>query len=332
MIRIIRIIFKGKYRFTALFCAICPAVFAALLLTSCSTSGNKESSSTPEVFNNDDLVLWVFGDLQPRGEDEREDFDVAVDDIAAMKNIDASLCIGDIMQHGKEYTIAEEFEWFYSTYSRSGIRDIYEIAGNHDARNINEYLKASGKPLHYSLQYGNLIIIMLSDEEESSGSDVPDEVFQWWKSIIENNRDKIIITVTHSHVQNTGFCYNFPSYRNLQGSERFTEVLKKEKVELWLFGHTHIPSCLGQSKRRIYSLNGTVFINTASIREDFSFSYSESRIIVLKNGSDEMTVKFRDHRHRQYRDFLEQSIKLKTKFRYNGEKPVMTIYTPAQLK
>ena len=291
-----------------------------------------DGSTPQEAFNSDNLVLWVFGDLQPRNENEREDFDIAVDDVASMKNIDASICIGDMVQASTGEDVAGSFAWFYKTYERSGIEDIYEIAGNHDARNIEAYLRATGKPLHYSLQYGNMIIIMLSDEEDSSGSDIPDEVFQWWKSIIENNRDKIIITVTHSHVQNTGFCYNYPSYRNLQGSERFTEVLKNEKVELWLFGHTHIPSCLGQSKRTIYSFNDTVFMNAASIREDFFFSYSESRIIILKNGSDEMTVKIRDHRNRKYRDILEQTIKLKTKFRYNGGKPMMNIYTPEQMR
>lgn len=313
--------FRGRY----------PVLFTALILSlSCSTAPADNSGGTAWSFNSSDLVLWVFGDLQPRSEDEREDFEVAADDIASMKNIDASICIGDIMQHGKEYTIAEEFDWFYRTYSRAGIKEIYEIAGNHDARNIKEYLKATGKPLHYSLRYGNLIIIMLSDEEDSSGSDIPDGVFLWWKSIIENNRDKIIITVTHSHVENTGFCYNYPAYRNLQGSGRFTDVLKHEKVELWLFGHTHIPSCLGQSKRTLYSLNGTVFMNVASIREDFFFSYSESRIIILKNGSDRMTVKIRDHRHRKYRDLLEQTIELKTGFHYTGEAPVMTVYKPGQ--
>ncbi|HQO39655.1 MAG TPA: metallophosphoesterase [Spirochaetota bacterium] len=309
---------------------LCSILILTIILLSACSSAAKEQGIEQNSFKSDDLVLWVFGDLQPRSEEEREDFDVAVDDIASLKNIDAAICMGDIIQHGKEYTINEEFDWFYKTYSRTGIRDIYEIAGNHDARNIEEYLKATGKPLHYSLQYGNLIIILLSDEEDSSGSDIPDDVFLWWKSIVEDNRESIIITVTHSHVQNTGFCYNFPSYRNLQGSERFTEVLKNEKVELWLFGHTHIPSCLGQSKRTVYSLNGTVFINAAAIREDYFFSYSESRIVILKNGSDRMIVKFRDHRSRKYRDFHEVSIRLKTRFRYTGEKPVMNVYRPGQ--
>ncbi len=302
---------------------------AAILFSAlCSSAPVNSPDTSAESYNSEDLVLWVFGDLQPRNQNEREDFDTAVNDMASIKNIDASLCMGDIIQAATGENIQKSFDWFYTTYRRTGIKEIYEIAGNHDARNIPGYTRATGKPLHYSLQYGNLIIIMLSDEEDSSGSDIPDPVFEWWKSIIEKNRDKIIITVTHSHVANTGFCYNFPSYRNLQGSERFTEILKKEKVELWLFGHTHIPSCLGQSKRRINSLNGTVFMNAASIREDYFFSYSESRIIILKNGSDEMTVKIRDHRNREYRDLLEQTVKLKTKFQHAGGEPVMIKYTP----
>lgn len=297
-----------------------------VILTVFSHSASTKGKKGEVIFKPDDLVMWVFSDIQPRREKEREYFETAADDVSGMKNIDMAICAGDISQNANKKEVAGEFEWFYETFRKTGINEIYEICGNHDARNIDYYLRMTGKPLHYSLEYGNLIIILLSDEEDSSGSDISDEAFRWWKSIVENNRDKIIITVTHSHVEGTGFCYNIPPYRNVRESGRFTEVLKKERVELWLFGHTHIPSCLGQSKRRIYSLNGTVFINVASIREDYVFSDAESRIIVLENGSDEMTVKFRNHRSREFNSFREEKIRMKTKFRYNGEKPVMNVF------
>ncbi len=278
------------------------------------------------VFNPDDLVLWAFGDIQPRNQKERLCFEIAVDDIAHMKNIDASICVGDIAQYGDEYRAEDAYIWFYNIYSRAGIPDLYEIAGNHDARNIDAYLKATKKPLHYAVQYGNLIIILLSDEKDSSGSDISDGAFNWWRNLVETNRDKNIITVTHSHLGGSGFIYNLISYRNVQGSERFTEILKKEKVELWLCGHTHIPSFLGLSKRQIGSLNDTVFMNVASIREDYWFSSAESRIISLKQGSDIMTVQIRNHRDKKFRCLLEQRVKLKAKFEYDGKGPVKFVY------
>ncbi len=302
------------------------AVMAAMVLYfSQYTTLNAESSSEV-VFNPDDLVIWAFGDIQPRNQRERGFFELTVEDVASMKNIDASLCVGDIVQHGTGQSSMTTFDWFYEVYNKSGIKDLYEIAGNHDARNIESYLKATNKPLHYALQYGNLLIILMSDEKDSSGSDISDGAFLWWKNLVETNRDKNIITMTHSHLGGSGFIYNIISYRNVQGSERFTEVLKRERVELWLCGHTHIPSFFGLSKRQISSLNDTVFMNIASIREDFVFSDAESRFITLKKGSDEMTVQIRNHRQKEFKGILEQTIKLKAKFEYDGKAPVMIVY------
>lgn len=307
-----------KYKFI-------PAMLLLLFLSLSSGPALRAESSAVE-FNPEDFVIWAFGDIQPRNEVDRSFFELTAEDVSLMKNIDAALCVGDIVQNKTGENSAESFKWFYNVYNRTGIKDLFEIAGNHEARDIDSYLKASGKPLHYSVQYGNLLIILLSDEKDSSGSDISDGAFKWWKNLVETNRDKNIITMTHSHLEGSGFIYNLISYRNVQGSERFTEVLKKEKVELWLCGHTHIPSFLGLSKRQISSLNDTVFMNVASIREDFFFSDAESRFITLKKGSDEMTVQIRNHRQKKFKGLLEQTIKLKVKFEYDGKGPVVTGY------
>ncbi len=301
-------------------------LLAASIYLSCAGKSIRAGSSEGVDFNPDDLVLWAFADIQPRNDWEKKHFEVAVDDVASLKNIDAALCGGDIAQYGDDTRAFEVYDWFYPAFSKSRIKKIYEVAGNHDARNIDAYLKATKKPLHYAVQYGNLLIIMLSDEKDSSGSDISDGAFLWWKNLVETNRDKNIITVTHSQLGGSGFIYNIISYRNVQGSERFTEVLSKEKVELWLFGHTHMPSFLGMSKRQIGSLNDTVFMNISAIREDYLISSAESRIITLKRGSDIMTVRIRDHRDREFKPLLEQRIKLKTKFQYDGKEPVMIVY------
>ena len=286
----------------------------------------KAEETAPVVFDPEDLVIWAFGDIQPRNQKERDNFEMAADDIGRMKNIDAALCIGDIVQWGDEYRAEDAYKWFYNAYKKTGVSNLYEIAGNHDARNIEAYLEATGKPLHYALKYGNLLIIMMSDEKDSSATDISDGAFLWWKNLVETNRDKNIITVTHSHLGGSGFVYNIISYRNVRDSERFTGVLKNEKVELWLCGHTHIPSFFGLSKRQISSLDDTVFMNVASIREDYWFSNAESRIITLKKGSDEMTVQIRNHRKAEFKGCLEQRIKLKARFEYDGKGPVTIVY------
>lgn len=319
----------GEKMFKAVRICVCTAV--VLFCMYCGFHAAWAGGSPASVvFNPDDFILWVFGDIQPRNEKDLLAFEIAADDVSRMKNIDAAICVGDIVHWGSGSRVEESYSWFYSVYKRAGVRELYEIAGNHDARNLEAYFKATGKPLHYALKYGNLLIILLSDEKDSSSTDISDGAFLWWKNLVESNRDKNIITVTHSHLKGSGFLYNIISYRNVRESERFTDVLKKERVELWLCGHTHIPSCLGLSKRRISSLNDTVFMNAASIREDYFFSDAESRIITLKNGSDEMTVRIRDHRESEFREILEQTVKLKVKFNYDGKGPVKYVYKESE--
>ena len=308
---------RGSFLRVVILCFLCFYISTAL---------SSEDTVLPVAFEPDDLVFWAFSDIQPRNGAEKKYFEIAADDIAGMKNIDAALCAGDIVQQGSEKRAIESYNWFYNTYRKTGIRNLYEIAGNHDSLNVNAYLEATGKPLHYALRYGNLLLILLSDEKYSSGSDISDGAFFWWRDLVETNRDKSIITVTHSHLNGSGFIYNIISHRNVTDSDRFTEVLKKEKVELWLCGHEHIPSFLGLSKRQIESLGGTVFMNISAIREDHCFSDAESRIIILKKGSDEMTVRIRNHRQGKFKDLLEQKIKLKVKFDYDGKEPVMIKY------
>jgi len=39
-----------------------------------------------------------------------------------------------------------------------------------------------------------------------------------------------------------------------------------------------------------------------------------------------MTVQIRNHRQEKFKSLLEQKIKLKAKFEYDGKGPVMTVY------
>jgi hypothetical protein len=140
----------------------------------------------------------------------------------------------------------------------------------------------------------NILFLMLSDETGSSGTDIPDGVFEWWKGMVAANQDKIIVTVTHSHLAGSGFPYAILGYRNVRDSRRFEEVLARYRVDLWIDGHTHAPSSLGLNELRSKAY-GTVFLNVASIRRDAPLGRVESRILVLEKGSDRLLILDRYH-------------------------------------
>ena len=280
------------------------------------------NNARPEEDSSGGFVLWAFADIQPRNRTEEKSFENAVSDIE--KNniyISAAIAGGDMVQMSSSSDPDKQWQWFYDSIRPLNIKHLYEIIGNHDARNIPAYFRYTGKPLHYSVRFGNLIIILLSDEKNSSGTDISDKAFFWWKDVVESNQDKIIITVTHSHLGGTGFAYNFPRYRNVMNSERFTEVLRKNRVDFWLFGHTHVPYILKGKERKLPQLNNTLFINIAAIREDYFLSSSESRFFYFQPGSENVIIKTRDHGKNKFVDSIELKVKLKYKFVYNGEEP-----------
>ena len=99
-------------------------------------------------------------------------------------------------------------------------------------------------------------------------------------------------------------------------------MLKKHKVHIWLFGHTHMPTMLGGKTRRSSSLNGTVFVNMSAIREDYMISYSESRFIYFVPGSSKVLIRTRNHREEEFVKSEDYIVELDKPFIYNGEEPL----------
>ena len=73
----------------------------------------------------------------------------------------------------------------------------------------------------------------------------------------------------------------------------------------------------------VQGLNGTLFLNVSSIREDFGIN-SKSRLIVLEDGSRIAAVKLRDHRERTFVADREIRLPLPRPFEYDGKPPRMT--------
>lgn len=299
-----------------------PAFLVFLFCLGCS------AKQTVDFSDRKNFIVWAFSDIQPRNRKDRLAFEAAVNDVKDnFLRFDCSIAGGDIVQNPGGGQSFDAWKWFYSEMGKLPSRPIYEIAGNHDARKIETYLQNTKKPLHYAVKYGNLLMIFLSDETADSATTVPDGVFLWWKNLVEKNQDKIILTVSHSQLGGSGFFYNIISYRNVSGSERFISVLKKNRVDFWLFGHTHVPTILGGKNKKVSSLNGTAFINISAIREDYAVSYSESRFICLVPGSRDVLIRTRNHRKKVFVDAADFSLRLPFAFQYSGEPAEVITYS-----
>lgn len=271
-------------------------------------------------------LLWALGDLQPRNETEYKEFPLAINDVLQnFPKIDIAINVGDIVQRGNEDSSNPAFRWYEKNKKKSGIKYWYEVIGNHDARNVRNYLRFINLPLHYAVFHHNILYIFLSDELDSSGTDVPPYIFEWWKKLIIENQDKIIITVTHSNLDESHLGMSGMRYRNVMFSDQFAKVLKNYKVDIWLSGHTHIPSYLGKNENRNWFLNNTLFLNVSSIRKDYSVGSIESRFLIFHNNDNHVIIKTRNHEKKKFVNLREINLKLSKKFIKNNKSPKIII-------
>jgi predicted phosphodiesterase len=176
-------------------------------------------------------------------------------------------------------------------------------------------------PLHYSVAIGNIIIIALSDETSSPETNISDDAFNFWKELVVNNQDKIIITMTHGYLKQSGLFASFIDSRNIKDSERFSKVLQNYKVDLWICGHTHLPHSLTGSVKIADDLKGTLFVNVSAIRGS-KFTSPESYLFFLKKDSDELIIKSRDHDQKKF-NMDDIILKLSHRFRWDNSPPLM---------
>jgi len=237
--------------------------------------------------------IWCHSDLQPENTDELKYYRVAVDDMAAAYNrLDIGLVPGDIVYAKKEATFY--YQAFLETRKKLKTPCWLEIAGNHEARHLEAFKKNIGKPLHYASRYGNILFIMMSDEKRTPMQEISDDTFQWWKSLVINNQDKIIITVTHACLKQSGLLSSaFPTMR-IARSDRFAEVLKEYHVDIWISGHSHLPVYFNGKVNRPFRYRDTLFLEVAAIRKDI-ISGIESWILELEHGSRKVRVAARNH-------------------------------------
>ena len=273
---------------------------------SCTKSVSSENINTHQEV----VRIWALADIQPRNSEEREAFSIAVEDINKnIEDVNFAIVAGDIVHTTDEDT----FEWYVQEKKKSYISDWYEIIGNHDLKSDRGKLfkKKLRENLNYSINYGNMLFIFLSDELRGKPTEVTDEVFEWWKILIINNQDKIITVVTHAPLEGSKIPFSEHEDRQITESERFQKVLKEYKVDLWLSGHLHLPNEFTNTMNRNKNLNDTIFVHISSIRPEFlGLKHSQSRILDFLCGKDIVSIKSRDHKWGKWNKELEKDYKL----------------------
>jgi len=256
-------------------------------------------------------TIWALSDLHI-DDKQKLYFKNAVHDISTVfRKIDIALVAGDII----DYKNSERFLKYYVSIKRSSsIKKWYEISGNHDNYDIINFRKYIKKPRYYSIVTGNILLLFLSDENWKNETFISKKSFNWWKSKVINNQDKVIITVTHGFLIESGLSGK-EVVDQIKDSKRFIDVLKKYKVDLWINGHLHIShKWAGSRIKTVKSLNNTNFLNVASL-ENSKYIPSNSCILLVKNNDDKILVISRNHFEKNYVNegfkFLDLSKKVK---------------------
>ncbi|NIP30261.1 MAG: hypothetical protein GTO02_09095 [Candidatus Dadabacteria bacterium] len=289
------------------------SLFTLILFSNCSAS-KAEFNYSKLKNNHKAITIWALADIQPRNKNDKNAFKNAVLDINEnFKKVDIAIVAGDIVDR----TEPEIFDWYVNTKNMSNnVDNFYEIIGNHDLKSDRGILfkEKIREQIHYSVEYGNLLLVFLSDEERGKPTVIRDETFNWWKDVVISNQDKIIIVVSHAPLEGSGIPFSTLEDRKIKDSYRFIEILKKYNVDLWFSGHLHIPHALGDTvvAKKIY--NNMDFIHISSIRPEFAgLKHSESRILKFLCNTNKVLIRSRDHDLKEWQIELDEQIELSKK-------------------
>ncbi|MBI3986509.1 MAG: metallophosphoesterase [Lentisphaerae bacterium] len=244
---------------------------------------------------------------------------------------------------------------------------VYTLCGNHDRSGLKEEpawwwrkwldplgehtefscVTAGRRPFpiegtweRYAFRIGNLLFLIMSDINEPTqkkgrgelggnpGGVVSGETFAWWKSMVESNRDFIIVTAHHYLLKNTttatgeyegfrknakgewvshyhgykpegspkgaSYLYFVDSKPDAQAFENYLEA-HPGAIALWLGGHTHtVPDDTAGGKPMIAARWGVQFINVCALskfhRNAGLKTAPMSRLLTFTPGQDQVRV------------------------------------------
>lgn len=287
------------------------------LLAGCSAVTSVQEKDIALMKSQDDqFLLWMLSDIQPRSKEERIHFETAIKDVKDnIDKVDVAVMAGDLL---KSRSKNEAFDWFIKTRKAAPVLQWYEIAGNHDVRSGQVFQKYFPRPSHYGVSVGNILILLLSDQSVASRTDISDEAYEWWAKMVRENQDKIIITVTHAQLRHSGLLGSILGSRRIAGSERFESVLREQRVAVWASGHSHLPHSLTATVTSKKKFRNTCFVNVSSIGESV-FQDNQSRFFVFTPGSATLWLRSRNHTKQRFDEEPMYSISLEKPFVWDGQ-------------
>ncbi|MCX7677858.1 MAG: metallophosphoesterase [Spirochaetes bacterium] len=286
---------------------VCGIVCAVLSLYGDSVAHSQHKRGTVSH----DFVVWAHSDIQPRYEFEKKQYVNAVHDVKKLfPVISVAIVAGDIPQFTN---LPKVFLWFLEVRKSARVEKWLEIAGNHDWRDIEHYKQLVNPLLNYSYEYGNLLFLCMSNEKYGRRTWISDATFAWWAHHVKTNQDKIIVTVTHGALQGSGLPASLFERLTIERSERFAQVLKNYRVDIWISAHSHFPGWLPDMHVVNTDLGNTIFIDVGAIRADY-ITNSESRFLLFKDGSSQMLLRYRDHTRGMFIDGGGYLLSLSKKF------------------
>jgi hypothetical protein len=217
----------------------------------------------------------------------------------------------------------------------------------------------------YSFRIGNVLFLMMSDINEPSqkiGRDtlggnpsgvVTGETFEWWKKMVESNRDSIIVSAHHYMLKNTtvasgewegmrkgpdgnwvshyhglkpqgtpkgaSYLYWVNSVEDAQAFERYLEA-HPGAISLWLGGHTHTnPDDTYGGKRHIETKWGVHFVNVSALTaHHVKTSVPMSRLLSFEGNQVRIQCYLHTDHHapRGWYDKVERRLPLTRAFRW----------------
>ena len=290
---------------------------STLMLTGCVSVQNSTFQEAEAHFSKRQFLVWMLSDIQPKTTLDRNVFEAAAADVNEnIGSIDMGIMAGDLL---KSRSHDDDFNWLIETRNKTNVTDWYQIAGNHDVRSGPIFYKYFPQAQYYAVKYGNLLFLFLSDQSKASRTDISDDTFLWWKDMVESNREKIIITVSHAQLKNSGLTGSIVPSRVIHNSKRFEKVLQQEKVALWVSGHSHLPQVISGPSTANKDLGGTFFVNVGSI-DDVSLLDSESRFFYFHDGSEVVWIRSRNHSKHLFNTDLDMKVPLGKPFSLSSGK------------
>ena len=185
----------------------------------------------------------------------------------------------------------------------------------------------------YYFQVGNILFLMMSDRNDGGppvgrkglggypAGAVTGETFEWWKRMVENNQDKVIVSAHHHMLRETTVASGpWEGFRNQKDEQSYHGYFQEgapkgasylyfvdgqpdaqafEKylaehpgaIDIWLGGHTHAkPGDTRGGRSHIEKKWGVIFINVANLTLLGGKQSPKSRLLMFVPGSKEVKV------------------------------------------